>query len=120
MEELEVFDEVKILSIRKNSGFFKMSSIFYTAEAFYPDVFLMGDTLRVCGGFCAEHLWRCVILVLLPSGFGWSRKSEWCNVYFLSIFPLDFFWVTPSVKLLFVIIVVSFVCIILTLFMCFT
>ena len=56
MEELEVFDEVKILSIRKNSGFFKMSSIFYTAEAFYPDVFLMGDTLRVCGGFCAEHL----------------------------------------------------------------
>ena len=55
MEELEVFVEVKVLSIRISSGFFKMSSILQT-EAFYPEVFLRGDTLRVCNGFCAEHL----------------------------------------------------------------
>ena len=56
MEELEVFGEVKVLSIRKSSGFFKMSSILQTSEVFYPEVFLRGDTLRLCNGFCAEHL----------------------------------------------------------------
>ena len=51
MEELEVFDEVKVLSITKKTvGSSKCLAYFY------PDVFLMGDTLRVCGGFCAEHL----------------------------------------------------------------
>ena len=118
IEKLKIFEEVKILSIRKNSGFLKMSSILQTSEAFHPEVFLTGDTLRVCGGFCAEHLWRCVISVLLPPSFGWIRRSEWCTAYFLSIFPLDCFWVTPSMKLLFPVIF-SFACIILTLFMCF-
>ena len=56
IEELEVFGEVKVLSIRKNIVFFKMFNILKTSEAFYPEVFLTVDTLRVCGGFCAEYL----------------------------------------------------------------
>ena len=83
---------------------------------FYPEVFLRVDALRVCGEFCAEHLWRCVNSIFLPPGFGWIRRSEWCTAYFWSIFPLDCFWVTASLKLL-VVIIVSFVCIILTLLM---
>ena len=27
-----------------------------SSEAFHPEVLLRGDTLRVCGRFCAEHL----------------------------------------------------------------
>ena len=48
----------------------------------------------------------------------YADLSEWCAAYFRSIFPLDCFWVTASVKLLLVI--VSFVCITFTWFMCFT
>ena len=67
--------------------------------------FSLGDTLEVCSEFWGECLFRPVISVLLPPGFCWISTWAWifcgCAAYFWGTFPLECFWVTASVILLY-------------------
>ena len=81
--------------------------IYYKSEVFTPR-FSYGGAVDVCGGFWGD---------LLDFHVGVVVFLRVCCVL-LGIFLLDCFWVTASVKLLLVMIV-SFVCTTLTLFMCF-
>ena len=97
--------------------------VYHRGQRYLPQGFPVGGALEVGSGFWGEHLWRPVISVLLSPGFRWIFTLAWvffcvCAAYFWGIFLLDCFWVTASVKLL-LIIIVSFVCTTLTLFMCF-